>query len=79
MKWKISHLLYLLAVIALVIGIIVGIGVGSKNGSDLDENDEHNVTRTNFFLLAAIALAAVGWLQMGYEKMHHHHKMSMSV
>lgn len=66
--WRISHILYFLAIIAVIIGIIVGIGVGSKNGVDLNENDQHNVTRANFFFLAAIALGVLAWLQMAYEK-----------
>ena len=78
--WKISYILYFLAIISAIIGIVVGFGVGSKNGGDLNDNDAHNVTRANFFFLASIAIGILALFQWGIEQRGlHHHKYRMKM
>ncbi|PCJ22883.1 MAG: hypothetical protein COA94_08710 [Rickettsiales bacterium] len=72
--WKISHVLYFLAIIAALVGVILGVGVGIKNGSDLSENDTHNITRANLFFLASVAIGIIAMVQMSYDK-HGHHRL----
>jgi glucose uptake protein GlcU len=54
-SWSYSHVVLVLALLALVIGVVLLLSVVAKHDDEL-ENDRANTTRSSLILLAAIAL-----------------------
>ena len=54
---EISSILALFAIIALVIGVVLMLTVVVQTEEEISGEDEHNIVRSNLFLLLALTLA----------------------